>query len=83
MNTPPCLALSRFSDLQTVQPDSGAREVRLRTSCVVEYAVRPAPERNGESPPAGGTCHEAGMVLLSVYVPHCMLNPDQVRIVEI
>ncbi len=83
MNTSPCLALSRSSELQTLQPASGGREVRLRTSCVVEYAVRLAPERDGDSSPAGGTDHGEGRVLLSVYVPHCMLNPDQVRIVEV
>lgn len=83
MNTQACLSLSRFSDLPTAQPASGACEVRLRTSCVVEYAVRSDPEWKEDSGPSGGTTHEAGTVLLSVYVPHCMLNPDQVRIVEI
>jgi hypothetical protein len=40
-NPQSCLSLSRFSDLPTAQPASGAREVRLRTSCVVEYAISP------------------------------------------
>ena len=43
MNSQACLSLSRFSDLPNAQLACGAPEVRLRTSCAVEYAVSPDP----------------------------------------
>lgn len=60
-------------------------EVRLRTHCKVEYTVQ-ASVRNkmdgaseGDSP--GDEVHE--VVMLSIFVPRCSLNPNQVRIVEV
>ena len=88
MNTPTCSLLSPSASqcaLSAPRQTTPKPEVRLRTQCKVEYTVQ-ASVRNkmggasdGDSP--GDEEHE--VVLLSIYVPRCSLNPNQVRIVEV
>ncbi len=60
-------------------------EVRLRTQCKVEYTVQASVRHrmggasDGDTP--GDEEHE--VVILSIFVPRCSLNPNQVRIVEV
>lgn len=60
-------------------------DVQLRTHGMVEYTVQSVVRRSmggatrGDFPEIG----EREMVLLSIYVPRCSLNPNQVRIVKV
>jgi hypothetical protein len=56
-------------------------EVRLRTQCKVEYTIQ-ASVRNRMGGASDGD-EEREVVILSIFVPRCMLNPTQVRIVEV
>ena len=64
-------------------------EVRLRTQCKVEYTIQ-ASVRNRMGGASDGASdgdspgdEEREVVILSIFVPRCSLNPTQVRIVEV
>ena len=60
-------------------------EVRLRTQCKVEYTIE-ASVRNRMGGASDGDSpgdEEREVVILSIFVPRCSLNPTQVRIVEV
>ena len=88
MNTTTCSLPPQPSSLcalsaprQTAPPP----EVRLRTQCKVEYTVQ-ASVRNKMGGAAEGDSpgdEEQEVVMLSIFVPRCSLNPNQVRIVVI
>jgi hypothetical protein len=56
-------------------------EVRLRTQCKVEYTIQ-ASVRNRMGGASDGD-EEREVVILSIFVPRCSLNPTQVRIIEV
>ena len=63
-------------------PETGhSGEVLLRSACVVEYTVTPHPSE--EPPDAREGTESPDDVLLTVYVRRCLLNPTQVRIIEV
>ena len=88
MNTSTCPPSSQSSSLCALSAPhrvSLPPEVRLRTQCKVEYTVQ-ASVRNkmgGASDGDSSGDEEHEVVLLSIYVPRCSLNPNQVRIVEV
>lgn len=84
MNTSTCSLPSLSSSLCALSAPRQVTpppEVQLRTHCRVEYTVQARVQNRVGGEP--GEAEEPEVVLLSIFVPRCSLNPNQVRIVEV
>ena len=79
ITTAPLCRSDQFDRITRRDPGPSA-EVLLRSACVVEYTVKP---HASDAPESGDVAESPDEVLLTVYVRRCLLNPTQVRIVEV
>ena len=88
MNTSTCSLPPQSSSLRALRASRQTTlppEVRLRTQCKVEYTIE-ASVRNRMGGASDGDSpgdEEREVVILSIFVPRCSLNPTQVRIIEV